>query len=617
MKRLGVRLLLSALALLLLAGLSGWQGGGGLPQARADQPAQRLLVIRDRSEPGDEQAFSQLEVALNLAHLQFDSYDINASAPLPVLDGYSAVVIVTETLWRLPGADALRIKEYVRAGGGLAVLYRAYNRVLRETFGMYNRRDPDFVSTAAQIEFVADLFPGVKGVTIPPGSVVGDFSSLAAIPLQGVRVLAQSAGDGRPLMWDWRFGDGRVIYWNNDWLSIREFRGYAIQSILSVLPVGVQASASWATIHIDDFPNAASTFPLEPIASEYGLRFVDWIVQVWLPDMEALQRKYGIPYTYLAVFNYNDLTRAPFDFAEWENARIPFDEQQILFGPFITNRVRRGRNELGLHGYNHISLLTSDWMRQRNMEQALEAVMERWQAENYGDPPLAYIAPNNLFDVTALAALRKTIPSIHVVATNPTGDFETGGQREFGPEPWDPYFYALPRWTDGYRFTDEFRFVMTSQVAMFGVWTHFVHADDVVNIPLYYPHDAGLRNPDTLPWRGDASGRNGLYYQFDEMLDFVTTTYPWLRFLTTAESYQEMLAYDASRPTFHFARPDELRVTFEGPPTNFIVRVNDGRRVDLNSLNGARYISHTDGEGYVLYVFEGLNEVATLRLFEP
>ncbi len=611
------------LALVFALGLLGTAGIAqrtslSAPPAYASLPGQRFLVVHDATDVGGELGWSNLRTAMNLAHLEYDVHDLNVTTTLPALGDYSAVITMTELLWKLPGEQALALKDYVAGGGHLAVLYRGWNRVLREVFGVYNRRDPEYAINKHAVVFDGDLFPGVQGILLPE-LPVGRFSGLSVLLTDNPIVIARSDGDNHPVIWRNSFGEGEVIYWNNDWAAIKEFRGYLIQSILSILPVGGQAIANWATLQIDDFPNASSTARLEPITSEYNLRYVDWLYQHWYPDVTGLSRKYGLPLTWYPVFNYNATVKPPFDFREWANATIEINDQQVLFGPFMASQVRRGLGEeVGLHGYNHISLLTAIWGSEDNMLAALTAADERWRQDGFGDPPRTYVPPNNMYDMNGVTALHTVFPSIRAIAGINTGSFEEGGDREFGPEPLNPTFYELPRWTDGYRFDDSLRWGISSEVGMFGVWTHFIHPDDVINIPLYYPFDPLLRNPDSLPWRGDSMGRHdGLYYQLDSILNFVTENYPWLHFVTTYESFLEMERYDASRASFHVLASDQMAVTFTGSPTPFQIRLNDGRRIDLNSVSGARFVALREGDGYVIYVFEGTADTAQMRLLFP
>jgi hypothetical protein len=197
-----------------------------------------------------------------------------------------------------------------------------------------------------------------------------------------------------------------------------------------------------------------------------------------------------------------------------------------------------------------------------------------------------------------------------------SGQFEAGGLREFGPEPWNPRLFSLPRATSGYHLTAPQRLAMLSELGTMGVWTHFIHPDDVVDTPQNNPAAASQRNPEGWFWRGDHTGQqNGFYYRFLRWLNFTQTYYPWLRFVTTAEASQIMQAYLANEVEVAL-KPYGISLRSKSP-TFFQVRINDGRRVNLNALEGAQLVHVYRGEGYTLYTLRGVKEEVNLQLLIP
>jgi hypothetical protein len=233
--------------------------------------------------------------------------------------------------------------------------------------------------------------------------------------------------------------------------------------------------------------------------------------------------------------------------------------------------------------------------------------------------PVTYVAPNNLFDAAGLEALHRAFPSVKVVAGTAFAPFAEGGGREFGPEPWNENFFAFPRWTDGYALNSETRLTFLSEVGMFGLWSHFVHPDDVINTPTNYPHDIpeDTRNPKELPWRGEKTGKNGMYYGLIKLLDYVSENYPWLRHMTTKEAYYEFQDYLPTQVTYDFSNPKELVVSYKGKPGYFCVRLNDGRKVDLTALHNAQVVHVYEGDGYNLYILRAIGEEVRVGLVAP
>ncbi|MEA3342112.1 MAG: DUF2194 domain-containing protein, partial [Chloroflexota bacterium] len=291
---------------------------------------QRVLLVHDSADPVSQLLYPQISRALDYAKIAHDDADIGPDARIADLSAYSAVAVVAESVWRLSDEEALKIKEYVAGGGGLAMLIRAWNPVLREVFGIQDRQEPEGILIESGLHFVADFFPGLQGLFLEE-QYVDTFSAMAATTVDGVEVLATS-GDGQyPLLWRHKFGQGRVLYWNMDLLASRAFRGFAVQSVLDVHTSAVMAMANVGLFHVDDFPAPASTRKLEPVAGEYDLTVVDFYHQVWFPDMMRLARKYGLHYLWIIPFNYNGLVEPPWDFNQWTYAKIELNGQEVPF----------------------------------------------------------------------------------------------------------------------------------------------------------------------------------------------------------------------------------------------------------------------------------------------
>jgi len=369
--------------------------------------------------------------------------------------------------------------------------------------------------------------------------------------------------------------------------------------------------------HIDDFPAPPPTCKLEPVTSEYDLTVVDFYYKVWFPDMMSLARKYGLHYLWIIPFNYNGRIEPPWDFREWTHAKIEVNGQKVPFCTYMSHQVAQGEHELALHGYCHQSLRLDWWKGNTgNMVAALEAAKQRWQEDGLGPLPFSYVAPNNLYDAAGLAALHEAIPSIKVVSSVFTGVFEEGRLREFGPEPWNEDLFSIPRWTHGCFDEPYTRLVTMSELNMMGVWTHFLHPDDIFNTIENYPTETEPRNPHNAPWRGDPSDpADGMFDQLDRMLAWNQEHYPWLRWMNTDDSYTEFANYFDTEASYTFD-DDEIRIEFSKHPTHLLVRLNDGRKLDLRQVTNAQIISIQAGEGYTQYVLRGMDKKVRLGLLK-
>ncbi len=584
------------------------------PPVYASAPEQRILVVHNSTDAFGEKTYANAIHALDYARLNHDDLDLANVDAWPHLGQYSALLFITELVSGIDETQAQRISDYVAGGGGLAVIYRAWSPNLAPIFGIVAEAEyPELVEGEGGLNFQTDFFPGVKGLVLSE-KTVPDLLSYEVRLRSEAQVIA-SSGAGRPIVWSYRHGQGRVLFWNTVFLTEKEARGFIVQSVLNVQGLGVLPIANFATIQVDDFPAAISTEKIEPLKTEYDMTLVEFYDRVWFPDMMDIARRYGIVYTFLIPFNYNDLVEPPFDFREWEHADVEVDDQRLFYSIYVSHLAAQ-EHELGLHGYNHVSLTLENWPSEENMVMALREASKRWEADNLGPQPIAYVPPNNIYDAVGARALTQGVPSLKILAGIYTGRFEDGGDREFEPEPWNPQLLDIPRVTFGYNLTSRYRYAMISELGMMGIWTHFMHPDDVIHTPANYPHSPYHRNPNYWPWRGDHSGeKNGFYYRFLRWLDFVEANYPWLRYVPTDESYDILRAHLENQVTVDL-KPHEV-VLHSTTPTYFQVRINDGRRVYLNALQGAQFVHVHYGEGYTLYTLRGVEEEVHLKLLMP
>ncbi len=582
-------------------------------------PPQKVLIVHDSSDQGGEQVYRQTLKALDYARLTYDPLDLSETRVFcqpeqrqedTCLQEYTGLLFVTENIRHLAEQESLDIQRYVEKGGGLAVLYRAWNGFLQETMGILNAGEPQVVQSAAGVRFERDLFPGVKGLELEEGEL-GEFSSLAPISLKEgeAQVVAVSTDNqARPLVWERKYGKGRVLFWNTDWLANKVFRGFIVQSVLSVQEVAVASLANVATFQIEGFPPPAAGQKIEPVAREYDLSPAEFYNQVWYPDMVALSKRHNIHYTWAVAFNSNERITSPFDdFSDWMKPEIELNAQMVPFSPYISRLASQRRDEMALAGYNYQPLRQEQWGEVNNMVAALEAARQRWKTDSLGSLPVSYIPPGDAYDETGLQALLQVFPSMKVVAGTGFGSFDQGGDREFGPEPWNEALFDLPGWSEGYVLDGPTRLRILSELGLFGVWTHSLRPDD-------------LLGPPTLPWRGDEDDPNdGLGDRFEALLTFVHDNYPWLDHMTTEGAYQRLGTYllSGGEVIYSVSKPYRMTVAFSGAPSCILIRFNDDRRLDISTVKSAQLLYFYNGDDYNLYIIRALGQELSFEVLLP
>jgi hypothetical protein len=610
-KLLDILLILLAVVLVLAGFLVVVSKVTFKPQAvYAGSPAQKVLLIHDSADAGGEEVFKQAEAALNYAKIAQESLDLSQGAALGELKDYTALVIATENVSRIEGAEAAKVISYVENGGGLTVLYRGWNPLLAELFGISTRQGTEYVRLKSAVEFRGDLFPGVQGLALPE-EALGEFSTMDVTLTPDVEVIASSADGTRPFAWLNRYGKGRVLFWNTDWLAAREFRGFALQSVVAAQQAAAYSLVNAGIFYVDGFPGPLPAGKLEPIASEYDLSPAEFYHKAWYPDIMGLTRLYGLRYTWGLSFNENAKVSPPFDdYADWLQAKITVSGQEVPFAAYYAQLCDQS-GEVALRGYNAQPLEAQTWGSADDMAAALESARQRWVEDDVGEMPFSYVAPGNRYSAEGLKALTQVFPSIKVVAGDGLGDFAAGGGRDFGPEPWAEGLFALPRWSSGYTLDGQTRLRLLSELGAFGAWTHAIRPGD-----LFDP----AANPGSRPWRGERGGSDkpdGLYYDLVSLLDLVKKEYPWLRYLTPREAEPEFRDYLAVGATYNFHKAYEMVASFDGQPGYFMVRLNDGRRVDLSALINAQIVYFEQRDGYNIYLLRAVGNEVRVGLLLP
>ena len=535
------------LATLLAAATGALLAWGGTPDrdTTAKYPVPEMgpevLLVVDTGDPYAAASGEQVRFVLDRVRVPHTVHDLAGDAPLPALDSLAAVLTVAERLGRISDADAARLAAFVDGGGGLASLYRGWSAALAPLFGVAPADRPTFAEVEASLVVRAALMPGEEGLHLPPSKL----STLAVSPQPDCTVLAdrQSEAGRAPVAWTCARGAGRTAYWNLSSLSDKVFRGHLLQTLALVHPEHARPVAGWAVMFLDDFASPASNAPLNPIWTEFRQTPAQFYADTWYPDMMRLADDAGLVYTSTVIYAYNARTTPPFRFAEWLNGSVQVNGEVVPYSPWMAS-VDARVSEQALHGYNHQSLQLSKWPAREPMVQALEAARRRWLSENVAPLPTTYVPPMNLIDSVGVSALREAFPEMRTIAGLYTGRFVDGADREYGPEPWAPELYALPRNTSGFILTPAQKLRMLSLLHTIGGWNHFVHPDEMYSNP---DRDAtyaiaGLPPPAEIGW--DSNG-GGMYPAFQEWIDFAKTHYPWLDYVRADEAADRMRAFDA------------------------------------------------------------------------
>ncbi len=474
--------------------------------------------------------------ALNYAKIPFGKLNSTTFNQEPSVES-SVKVIVLYDLSPLNKTAINYLIEFVVNGGHIFIPKLGVDKNFGYLAGV--KKDANFqIDTLARgFLFKSDFLPGLKG---KPFRNQNKHYGLEANNFRNdIEVLATSiSNENYPLIIKNKIGNGSVISFNSDQYSGKRDRGLFFAAILQGLEGVPYPVANASSIMLDDFPAPLYNVRREPVASELDVNQAQFYSEVWWKDMLELAREEDVVYTAYVCFDYSNSTSPPFNFREWEQSSLPATRGNAADNLVID--LKNSKHELGFHGYNHSPFTYEMWPNKNLMDLSLKAVKKRWAAMGYGPIPVSYVPPSNIIDSIGFIALEENMPRIVYNASTYLGDFEEGGGREFDPEPYNDHFFNFPRITSGFVMTPGLEFDQQSLYLYTGIWTHFIHPDDIYEIPgdepLKTAGEYNLRNINTYGWKISEDGSPGLLPRFRDYIKNIKKTYPLIRFLKVSEA---------------------------------------------------------------------------------
>ncbi len=482
------------------------------PQAERE----KIALLADTSQNLTSKTLAYIEALLRRAKLPFEvikKEDLSLLLPRDLRRFTAAGLILTDD----SGLDPAVLQDLLDRGGGVVSLVGGKFDKLAAVLGKVKGG----ASVTGRGYRFSKSFVFAEGVSLEEPDF--NWQSAAGRPTGEAEVLGRSYRENLPLVWTVPRGNGQVLTWNWDGFATGAYQGFILESFLRVRPVGAAVTAGLGIMFIDDWPLPMFNVVKPPP----GIKDTEFYVKRFWPDMKKFFSARDIPYISYLVFNYNATVEPPFSGGEFFMA-------ENLETLAVAREILASGQELGFHGYNHISLTAEKtsvnvaaWPSQDIMEESLEAGKREW-ISLFGEHtlPYAYIAPNNIISEEGIEAIHNVFPSIKVMSFVRSGSEDETGS-EFGPHPTLKDVYLIPRTSSGYPFTPEVKQLAVTSVAGAGVWSHFIHPDDVYD-----------------PYRSKGLNWEQLKREFSKTIDFVTKNYPWLRFVTIREAHETLQRHD-------------------------------------------------------------------------
>lgn len=356
---------------------------------------------------------------------------------------------------------------------------------------------------------------------------------------ESIKILSTAANnDSYPLITENQIGNGKIIFYNLSATLEKIDRGLLFSAVLKGLEGIPYPIANVTVIHLDDFPSPVYDIYEEPVKSEFNQNIAQYVQKTWWPDMLKLADEFDLKYTALTAFDYNNNIQPPFLFSQWDSYKTTINKKTEIVSDWLARDILKKGHELAFHGYNHVSLLQYEWKNAEFARLALNSAEKKWKINGYGNLPVTYVPPSNNIDKFGLIQLSKGMPSIKFMCSTYTGEFYEGGNREFDFDPLEPILYDFPRVSSGFYLNEKDYYTLNSTYLFTGIWTHFVHPDDIFQIPNTNNKSQGnygLRNAESLGWHSTPGSKRAMYPLFKNLIMDMKSRYPQMRYVQAAD----------------------------------------------------------------------------------
>ncbi len=504
----------------------------------ADSKEPLVCFLLDRTDRVNRQYNNHIRKTINYTKIPYKQLEINSFNRKGIIPKSTKVLIIQNTK-SLSKKAMNSIIEYVANGHTVYLPNVTENK----QFGFLAGVKPNVVFTtnaAAQgFHFKKAIIPDFENRAYKNNNIHYGFDRDNY--KKDIEIWATAANDRNyPTILRHQIGNGQVITINSTQEADKQDRGLLFGALLSGLEQVPYPIVSVSAMFLDDFPAPLYKANKEPVTSELKMNQADFYEKQWWPDMLKLAKKYNMKYTTVACFDYRGNTEPPFLYNEWESSKSNAPTTDEIIPDRLMKEVIKNGHESGLHGYNHQSLVKSDWPNPDFMETSLTSAYKRWKSLNYGNLPVSYVPPSNHIDSLGIDALEKGAPTIKIMASIYLGHFNDGGNREYDDEPYSYYLFDFPRITSGYVLNEELQFNQQSIYLYTGIWSHFIHPDDVYQIPNKSNEKSKgafkYRNSENYGWITSPDGSPGMLPRFDAYLKKTQNLFPMMRFLTTEDA---------------------------------------------------------------------------------
>lgn len=435
---------------------------------------------------------------------------------------YSTVIVTFESMDDY--AQLLELYYYVYNGGTVIMAQRPYiTEELHEYFDLFGIKSYAGFEETVGMKLLSNILITGEGLEISEN--ISNHSIKAEL-FDDVEVHATDS-EGSPLVWENTFGEGKVIFSNGQMLCEKNSRGI----YTGILSLGkewfIYPIINSKVLFIDDFPSPIPTATEEIIYDEYQKGTPEFFRDIWWPDMVSIAKKYDVTYTGYYIETYKD---AVTDLEN--NGGDDIDRQNII--TYGRELLKLG-GEIGLHGFNHQPLAVGEnemsarngyvtWNNIRDMVHGINLVKATLTSVFPNNKIVSYVPPSNIITEEGIEALKEALPDLKIIASVYSGDEKEAYIQEL--EIREDGILNFPRMSYGYIDTKEVEYDLLSSLTTFGLISHFLHGDDVLDDERSF----GLK------W-------SELAENFEKMMKRIYETIPWIKSETVSEAGAAIINY--------------------------------------------------------------------------
>ena len=492
----------------------------------------------------------------SLEYMKKKTTEINLDSEELTMDNCDAIIVAVGSLNKL--GTPTEIDDFVFNGGYMlfmTVLNSDLNyQVLYRKFGVSSFGDYRIM---VGINLVSNVLIGEKDLQLK-----GDFIENTAllIDLDNKSELLAKSADGVPLMWKRQYGGGAFMTFNGTMLQEKMSRGLFSGALSLLEPNFIYPIINSKVFFIDDLPAPIPQGQIPVIYEQYKRDTPTFYQDIWWPNMLTVAKKYNIKYTGAIIESYNDNVNPPYEY--------PVDADRYALITYGREMIKSG-GEIGIHGYNHQSLVMDSfiskdfgynpWKSEEHMAESIEEVL-RYTKESFPEYMVtSYVPPSNLLSKEGREALKSSWPELTVISSL-YGEDGSGMAYVQEFEIAQDNIIEMPRVTSGYIETDYDRWAEANAMTGLGVYSSFVHPDDVIS------NDRG----NNMTWEQ-------IYQEYEGNMFRVNNTYPWVRSLTATEAALEMAMILNTQVKWTYAEN-----SIEGEITNYRSKTYYILRTDRN-----------------------------------